>query len=185
MYGKAERITSDTPPKPINVYGASKWLAEERLKELEEQNFQVAIVRLPTVYGPGVRNGYGLLSKWAGKLPIIPTISKEKSMIYIENLSEFLRLLIDAKVGGIYFPQNSTQVSAMGMLEEIRRVRGKTTYKCSLLNPCIKLLIKMPGRCGKVVRKVFAGQTYEISMSDALGDYQLVDFAESIQRIEG
>ncbi len=182
--GQMQVITKDTKPAPANIYGKSKLLAEEKLKELSARQFQVAIIRLPMVYGPNTENGYRLLSRWAGKLPIIPTISAEKSMIYIENLCEFLRLLIDVEEGGLYFPQNATQVSVWRMLEEIRLVQGKKTYKCGILNPGIKLMAKMPGRCGKLARKVFVGQVYEESMSVAVGDYQLVDFPESIRRTE-
>lgn len=177
-------ITKDTKPAPVNSYGKSKLLAEERLQELSDEQFQVAIIRLPLVYGAGVKNGYELLGRWAGKLPIIPTIKAKKSMIYIENLCEFLRLLIDAEEGGTYFPQNAEGVGVMRMLEEIRLVQGKKTYKSGILNPGIKLLIKMPGRSGKLARKIFAGQAYEESMSVALENYQLVDFSESIRRTE-
>ena len=183
--GQPELITEDTKPAPVNIYGQSKLLAEEKLKELNDLQFHVGIVRLPTVYGPCAENGYKLLSRWAGKLPIIPTIPAEKSMIYIENLCEFLRLLIDAEEGGVYFPQNATRTGVARMLEEIRTVQGKKTYKWGILNPGIKILTKMPGRCGKFVRKIFAGQAYEESMSVILGDYQVVDFPESIRRTEG
>ena len=182
---KSSTITESTKLNPTSIYGKSKCQAEGRLKELEEETFQVAIVRLPFVYGPDCKNGYALLSRWAGKLPLIPTTSDEKSMIYIENLCEFLRLLIEAEVGGVYFPQNATTASTMRMLEEIRTVRGRSTYKCSLLNPVIRLLMRMPGRCGKVTRRIMAGQCYELSMSNALGNYQIVDLVESIQRTEG
>lgn len=183
--GQPEVITKDTKPAPANIYGKSKLLAEEKLKELNDLQFQVGIIRLPTVYGPYAENGYKLLSRWAGKLPLIPTIPAEKSMIYIENLCEFLRLLIEAEEGGVYFPQNATQTCVARILEEIRTVQGKKTYKCGIMDFGIKLLIRMPGRCGKLARKVFAGQAYEGSMSVALGDYQVVDFPESIRRTEG
>lgn len=183
--GKPAMITRDTIASPVNTYGKSKLIAEEKIKVLSDGQFQVAIIRLPLVYGPGTESGYKLLSRWSGKLPIIPTIPVKKSMIYIENLCEFLRLLIEAEEGGLYFPQNATVVSVMRMLEEMRKVQGKKTYKCGIFNPGIKLLAKMPGKCGKLIRKVFAGQAYEAGMSDALGDYQLVDFPESIQRTEG
>ena len=182
--GRPEKITKDTVPAPVNIYGKSKWMAEKKLQELSESQFQVGIVRLPFVYGPDVENGYKLLSKWAGKLPIIPTINAGKSMIYIENLCEFLRLLIDSEDGGIYFPQNATQVSTGRLLEEIRAVQGRKTFKWKILNPGVKLLVSVPGRCGKLARKVFAGQAYDADMSVVLGDYQLVDFPESIRRTE-
>ncbi len=183
--GQPEVITKETKPVPVSIYGKSKLVAEEKLQELSEPQFQVAIIRLPLVYGPNTKSGYKLLSRWAGKLPIIPTIKSKRSMIYIENLCEFLRLLIDAETGGIYFPQNSEQVSVMRLLEEIRLVQGKKTCKCGILNPGIKLLKNGPGRFGKLTRKIFAGQAYEESMSVAVGDYQLVDFPESIRRTEG
>ena len=182
--GKTECITKSTQPHPTNVYGKSKRQAEEKLSILADEAFKVAIIRLPFVYGAECNGGYRLLSRWAKVLPLISTISEEKSMIYIENLNEFLRLLIDAGEGGIYFPQNATRESVERMMEMIRITKDKKTYRCSLLNPMIKLLSGIPGKYGAFVRKVFGGLSYDLSMSDVLGDYRLVGFEESIRRTE-
>ena len=179
-----QAITGDMLPNPTNIYGKSKLEAENGLQELEGEGFQVAILRLPFVYGAGCKGGYLTLSRWASRLPVIPSITEPKSMLYIENLCEFLRILIENDEGGVFFPQNATRESVTRLLEEIRLVHGKKTLRCSLLNPIIKWMARMPGRCGAYTRKAFGGAYYDMQMSKIREQYQIVGFEESIRRTE-
>ena len=60
LWGEAmERpIREDDPPKPIELYGQSKWEAEKILKQYE-QNINITIIRCPTIMDAG---RLGLLS---------------------------------------------------------------------------------------------------------------------------
>src|SRR3972149_3840531 len=67
VYGEftnfGESWNEDTERKPIDPYGKSKLEGEKRIKELEDQNFAVSIIRTPIVYGPGVKaNMYNLMA---------------------------------------------------------------------------------------------------------------------------
>lgn len=103
---KAGIITDATVPNPKNHYGKSELEAEKLIMELVDETFKVAIVRPPIVYGKGCRGNYPRLARMALKLPFFPAVENQRIMIYIDNLSEFIRLLIEHGVGGLYYPQN-------------------------------------------------------------------------------
>ncbi|MFA6611757.1 MAG: NAD-dependent epimerase/dehydratase family protein [Bacilli bacterium] len=105
--GSKERIiTKDTMPKAKGYYGDSKLQADLKLQEMNTNDFKVAVVRPPMIFGPNCKGNFPRLAKLAKKLPIFPDFRNQRSMLYIDNLCEFIRLLIDSQKNGIYFPQN-------------------------------------------------------------------------------
>lgn len=182
--GEPLQITEQTVPAPTTLYGKSKLLAEQKISELSSDTYYVTIVRLPFVYGEGCKNSYSYLRKWACWFPLIPTISDEKSMIYIYNLCEFLRLIVENERAGVYCPQNMEKKSTAEILREIRKVLGKRTFACGLLNPLIKLGTVFPGKTGRMFRKAFGGMSFSDNMSNMVEGYSVVDFAESIRETE-
>jgi nucleoside-diphosphate-sugar epimerase len=109
-------IEKNTPLKPNSAYGKSKIEAEELINKLEDNSFTVATLRPPMVYGKGCRGNYPRLAKFALKTPIFPQIDNKRSMIYIDNLSEFVKQLIDNQSGGLFFPQNAEYVNTSEMV---------------------------------------------------------------------
>lgn len=87
--GKIKRINRDTEPQPANFYGDSKWQADKGVRELEDENFTVTVLRPPMIYGKGSKGNYPTLAKLAKKLPLFPDVNNERSMLYIDNLCEF------------------------------------------------------------------------------------------------
>lgn len=184
-YGKQKVIEEDTPPMPADIYGDSKWRGEMGIRRLKNENFHVAVLRLPMVYGKGSKGNYPLLAKAARWFPVFPKVQNERSMIYINNLCEFISLLILSGEGGIYFPQNSTYSSTSEMLREIAAVGGKKLPLWQVLKPVVVLGNKLPGRVGKLVRKVFGNSVYSQSLSTYKGlDYQLTELKQSIALTE-
>lgn len=185
-YGQKRMITRNTVPAPINFYGDSKWQADRKIRLLANDNFNVTIVRPPMIYGKGSKGNYPTLSKLAKKLPIIPKVQNERSMLYIDNLCEFLCQILFIGKGGIFIPQNDEYTKTNEMIKEIAAVSGKKVFETMLLTPCIIVGSKMPGKIGKLVNKAFGNMTYSQDMSVYPGmDYQVVGFRESIVRTEG
>ena len=104
--GKEVMINKDTPCRPNSFYGKSKLEAEGLLERLQNEDFKVAILRVPMIYGPNCPGNYEQLRRITDKTPIFPSINNNRSMIFIDNLSEFVRLLIDNQDNGLFFPQN-------------------------------------------------------------------------------
>ena len=113
-------ITRETVPNPKNNYGKSKYQAEIELQKLAGEDFIVSIVRPPMVYGKGCKGNFQTLSKWAKKLPIFPVIKNQRSIIYVDNLSFFVKQIIDgAESSEMYMPQNDEYVCTGDMVKKI------------------------------------------------------------------
>ena len=125
--GKRKVITKETVPAPAHAYGNSKLRAEKGLEQLKDDSFIVAILRPPMIYGKGCKGNYQLLARCARTLPVFPDISNQRSILYIENLCEIVRFIIDNGEEGVYHPQNKEQVSTTEIVCEIARVHGKRT----------------------------------------------------------
>ncbi len=189
--GEKKHITAATEAIPASFYGDSKLQAERKLRDLEgtaieNPGFRVAIVRPPMVYGKGSKGNFPLLVRLAEKMPIFPNICNERSMIYIGNLAEFLRLLVEGGQGGIYLPQNAEYVTTAEMVKAIGEVRGKKIRFIKALNPFVKLASKMPGKIGGLANKAFGSMTIDKDFGTDIPEnrivgYQIYDFETSIQ----
>ena len=84
-------ITKQTECHPINAYGKSKLMADEELRGMETDSFRVAILRPPMVYGKNCKGNYQQLRNFALKSPVFPKYFNNRSMVYIDNLYEFVR----------------------------------------------------------------------------------------------
>ena len=174
-------ITKDTVPNPTKLYGKSKLQAERELTKLISENFIVAILRPPTVYGKGCPGNYKKLSRLAKKLPVFPDIASQRSMIYISNLCEFVRYTIDNRYSGILFPQNKEYVSSTIMVRQIAEAHGKRIRLSKLLGRFALVCMKKSAR----LRTLFSSSVYDKSLS-GYGSYEYctIDFNDSIVETE-
>lgn len=179
VYGLENGVIDEkTPLKPNSHYGKSKLQAEKILGEMETEDFKLAIVRPPMVYGKDTKGNYPRLSGLAKKTPVFPKVDNKRSMIYIENLSEFIRLLIDDEARGIFLPQNSEYVNTSNMVGLIAKFHGKKIWFVKLFNPILRRL-----NIG-LVNKVFGDLVYEKKLSKYPKDYNKIGFETSIKKTE-
>jgi UDP-glucose 4-epimerase len=171
-------IDKNTPLKPNSAYGKSKIEAENLINKLQDDSFNVATLRPPMVYGKGCRGNYPRLAGLALKTPIFPKVDNKRSMIYIDNLSDFVKQLIDNRSGGLFFPQNAEYVNTSEMVGLIAEAHGKKIMMTKLFNPLLKLLNV------STVNKVFGDLMYDMSMSEYEFDYSVCGFEESIEKTE-
>ncbi|GEQ32273.1 putative UDP-sugar epimerase [Marinilactibacillus psychrotolerans] len=171
-------IDENTPLKPNSAYGKSKLEAEELINTLQNNSFTVATLRPPMVYGKGCKGNYPKLSRLALKVPIFPKIDNKRSMIYIDNLSEFVKQLIDNASNGLFFPQNAEYVNTSKMVKLIAKAHGKRITMTKLFNPLLRLLNV------STVNKVFGDLIYDMSVSEYESDYRVFGFKESIEKTE-
>ena len=177
-------VVNETTPLLSNsssFYGMSKLMAEEALTKLQEEGFSVAFVRPPSVYGKGCKGGYITgFKKIAQMLPVIPRAYENacQSFIYIDNLSECVRLIVENHLGGVFCPQDDEIPNANRLLEVICKGIGKTYRSSRLLGICLQLLSFIP-----LVKKAYGGIEYSRTLSDIAGlDYVVVSFEEGMRR---
>ena len=178
--GKVVMITKDTPLRPTDNYGISKAKAEESLQVLQDEHFKLAILRPPMIYGKGCKGNYQTMAKLARKLPVFPWVDNQRSMLYMENLAEFIRMLIDDEAEGIFCPQNNEYVNTSDMVSLIAHANGKGMILIRGFGWAIKLLRSITG----IVDKAFGSLCYDFELSRYDRDYCVKDFQESILETE-
>lgn len=178
---KHKKIVVDeyTPLTPTTSYGISKMKAEQDLRMLDT-TMKIAVIRPPMVYGPGAKGNYKSLSELAKKTPIFPRINNIRSMIYIDNLCEFVRLLIESGEDGLFLPQNKEYVNVSELVKQIAGCNGKQI----LLTPIFNWAVYLSGLVFNSINKVFGDFYYKKSIYFN-NMYQLVDSEASIEYTEG
>ena len=179
--GKIKMITKDTHPSPNNCYSDSKRQAEKGLKELESKEFKICVLRPPMIYGKGSLGNYPVLAKFAQKLPIFPKVNNTRSMLYIENLCAFVRLMIKNSESGIFWPQNKEYSNTTDLVQMIAEEHGKKIVTTGLFNWGLYILRLFTG----LVDKAFGSLAYDQKISEYKEEYCVVDLKGSIGRTEG
>lgn len=172
-------IDSNTVPNPSNFYGDSKLQAENGIKPLQTDDFNIAIIRPPMIYGRGSKGNYPRLARLAQKTPVFPDFHNERSMLHIDNLCEFIRSLIENNEAGTFFPQNSEYVRTSELVKIIAEVHGRRVRLTKLFNPFIRLFFKL-----SIINKVFGNQVYDKQASKYSFEYQIRNFRETIELTE-
>lgn len=180
---KPSVINKNTPlQKDENsMYGRSKLMAEEGLVLLQDESFSVSFVRPPSVYGKGCRGGYITgFTKIVKLLPVIPKAYTDarQSFVYIDNLSECVRLIVENRLTGVFCPQDDVIPNANELFKAIADGIGKRYVDSRFLGLCMQLVSWIP-----LVRKAYGGIEYARELSDIEGhNYVVVPFKEGMKR---
>lgn len=170
-------ITRETKEKPKSSYGKSKLDAELLIKNLEEDGFNVCIIRPPMVYGKGCKGNFPKLVKVCRKLFLFPNIRNKRSMICIDNLCWFLIFVISNNKRGYFFPQNNEYVNTCDMVTQILQLSDISVHTTSIFNfPIIILSLIFPK-----FQKIFGTLVYDFEMSFFELDYNYLTFKDSIR----
>lgn len=176
---KMEVLTAETKENPNGFYGDSKLQAELGIKPLEDENFKVCILRPCMIYGPNAKGNFPRLAKLACKTPIFPCWHNKRSMLYIDNLAEFVKQAVLRELSGTFYPQNRELADTVEIIRFFAKDVGHKVWITRLLNPFVWLgsFVLQP------INKMFATYYYVPEMSKMDFDYQLVSFEESLKRV--
>ena len=182
---KERIITFSTEPKPLNFYGDSKLQADKKLQEMVTDGFKVVVLRPPMIYGKGSKGNYPQLAKLASRLPVFPIVKNQRSMLHIDNLCQFVKLMIDNEETGVFFPQNGEYTNTSDMVQMIAEVKGHRIIMIPFVDLFVKVLEKVPGKIGELTTKAFGDSSYEMSMSEYKENYRVNSLRKSIILTEG
>ena len=182
---KKNIIDENTPEKPATFYGESKLNAEKLIAGLRSDAFTVSILRIPMVYGPGCKGNYVRLSKLSKKIFLFPKLDNQRSMIFVDNLTEFLRLLLINPSNGVFYPQNREYVNTSKLVYEIAKCNNKKVAFTGIFNPLIKLMSKGHGKIAGLINKLFGNYMIDGKLSAFYADYNICDFETSVKLSEG
>ena len=113
-------------------------------------------------------------------LPLFPMVENSRSMLYIDNLSRLVRLLIDDRASGIFWPQNSTYTNTSRMVQQIAAAHGKKMPLVKGFTWALRLLSHLT----PLVNKAFGNLSYDQKMSQYKDDYQHRSLEDSIRETE-
>jgi nucleoside-diphosphate-sugar epimerase len=169
--------TSKSPCRPRTVYGRAKLEAEQRLLPLAGGAFDVVVLRLPTVYGPGER--YNVLT-WAravdrGIFRIIGGGHNIMPLCTTENAARCAEGAADGKLGsGVYLVADAERYSvlrihrallaALGRSEPLLRIPRAAAWTAGLANETVCALAPtLPKILSRArVRTLTADQPFDI-----------------------
>ncbi|MDR2202250.1 MAG: NAD-dependent epimerase/dehydratase family protein [Clostridiales bacterium] len=176
-YGNAN-ITEKTPFKPKGYYGHSKLKADTELQAMQSPGFNVAVLRPPMIFGKDCKGNFTRLKSLAARVPIFPKIKNRRSMLHIDNLAEFVKLVIDNGSSGVFFPQNPDYFCTSDLVKSLAAASGKKLRLTPLFNWAVWLLYPfMPP-----LRKLFGSLTYDPALSaDFQNAYQVKTNAASVE----
>lgn len=178
---RTEVLTADTEPSPNGFYGDSKLQAENGLKALRAKGGQMkmCILRPCMIYGPNAKGNFLRLAKLGSKVPVFPAWHNKRSMLYIDNLAEFVMQAIVRELEGTFYPQNRELADTVEIIRFFAKEAGHEVWITRLLNPFVWLgsFVLQP------INKMFATYYYDPKMSQMEFDYQLVSFEESLKRV--
>ncbi len=153
--GQDRAYTENDMPDPKDAYGITKHEAEEALRRIAaETGLEVVILRLPLVYGPGVKANFKRLIR-AACLPLpLGSIKNSRSFIYLENLLDVIMLCVQhpRAAGETFFVSDGEDVATPDLVRMIARARGRRALLFPVPVGALVALGKMVGREAAVHR---------------------------------
>lgn len=176
---KPNVINPKTVPNPNGFYGDSKLQAEIGLKNMETKDFKVAILRPPMIYGPNCKGNFLRLAKLGTVTPIFPSFHNKRSMLFIDNLCEFVKQVIWKELGGTFYPQNAELADTVFIVEYFAKKSNHKIHIWKWLN----VFVYLGSPFIRSLNKMFADSYYVPEMSKYDFDYQLVSLEDSFKDI--
>jgi len=136
--GEDGHFDQSTICAPQDDYGRSKLAAELKIIEVSEQSgMEFVILRLPLIYGPGVKANFRKLMQMVRlcTLKHIPLpfkgIKNARSMMGLGNLVDCISRCIDHPRAArkIYLPSDGSPISTPELIQKIGRVLGISNQK--------------------------------------------------------
>ena len=150
-------FTEGDPPDPQDPYAVSKWEAEETLRSVAAKTgLEVAIVRPPLVYGPGVRANFLRLMRLVERgVPLpLPDTKNRRSLIGVENLADFLAQCVShpEAANETFMVSDGEDVSTRELIARLARALGRSARFLPVPEFAVRLGARLAGKEAAVNR---------------------------------
>lgn len=151
LAGPDRPFTERDVPRPHSHYALSKWEAEEELRAVSSRTgMEVAILRPPLVYGPGVKANFLRLMRLVSRgLPLpFGSVDNRRSLLGADNLADAITVCLDhaGAAGETFLLGDGESISTPGLIRNLARALGRP----------VRLLPCPPGLLGAAARAVGA-----------------------------
>ena len=153
----------DTPyretdaPAPEDAYSISKWEAEQGLQQIaRETGLEVAVLRPPLVYGPGVKANFLRLMQMVQQGWPLPlgAVRNRRSLLYSGNFVDAIRVCVEhpEAAGQTFLLADGEPVSTPALLRALGDALHRSTYLLPVPVSVLRLVGWVTGTSGGVSR---------------------------------
>ncbi|SJL83529.1 UDP-glucose 4-epimerase family protein [Vibrio palustris] len=169
-------FTAEFPPIPLDPYGASKYHAEQGLREIaQETGMEVVIIRPPLVYGPEVKANFLSMIQWIDKgIPLpLGRIKNQRSMVFIDNLVSLITTAAEhpEAVNQTFLVSDNDDVSTTELLRLIASSLGKRSRLLPVPSHLLVMLLRMLGK-GDIAEKLTANLQVDLQHTQRILNWQ-------------
>jgi UDP-glucose 4-epimerase len=156
-------FTEGDPPDPQDPYAVSKSQAEEALRSVAAKTgLEIAIVRPPMVYGPGVRANFLRLMRLVDRgVPLpLPDTENRRSLIGVENLADFLVRCAShpGAANETFMVSDGEDVSTRELIARLARALGRSARFLPVPEVLVRRVARLVGK-EAVLRGLFGSLT--------------------------
>jgi nucleoside-diphosphate-sugar epimerase len=135
-------------PRPVSAYGKSKLEAEALVNEARECfGLATTVLRLPLVYGAGVRGNLGEMIEAIGsrRFPPIAECGNKRSMVHVEDVVAAAVLAAESDVasGRLYYLTDGRDYSTRELYDLIRSAIGQPPARWSIPVAALRVMAKL------------------------------------------
>jgi nucleoside-diphosphate-sugar epimerase len=148
---KSKSFNINDTPNPIGNYQISKWEAEQALIEVSNKTgLETVIIRVPLVYGEGVKGNFlKLLDLIYREIPFpFASIDNLRSLISLENLVDLIIRCIDNPNVSrkTLLVSDSEEISTPDLLKKLSKFMKKSSRVFSMPILILKLMSSLVGK---------------------------------------
>lgn len=150
-------FTESDPPCPEDTYGRSKAEAEAVLRRVgAETGMEVTIIRLPLVYGPGVKGSFHQLMGLASSGIPFPfgSIQNRRSFLYLGNLISFVRCALHHPnaANETFLISDGEDLSTAELIRRLSAAMGRRPWLVPVPAAALRIAGRVTGRTAQVER---------------------------------
>ena len=181
----------DDTPNPSDPYGISKHEAEQGLLHFSrESEMEVVIIRLPLVYGLGVKGNFASMVKWVKKgIPLpLGAVTNHRSLLSLENLISFIDLCVDRErsplaANEIFILSDGVDLSTTELLQMVAKAYGVSSRLIPVPVSWMKFIARLLGR-STVADRIFGDLRVDSSKAqNMLGWQPVVTMWEQLEKM--
>ena len=159
-------FTETDDPAPEDAYGRSKLAAETALRKIAANSpMSITTLRVPLVYGPGVRANFAALLRVCNlplPLPLGGIASNRRSLLYVGNLTHAIERVLDTggtsmtdQIGPgaeIFFLSDGEDMSTADLVRRLRRCLNRRFPGIAIPAGVIRTLAHIAGKASAADR---------------------------------
>lgn len=157
--GGKECLSEAAPALPATAYGQAKLEAERLVLASHGCGMHVCVLRLPLVYGPGVKGNLLQMIEAIhnGRFPPVPEVKNRRSMVHVNDVVQALRLATELPRanGEVYLVTDGQTYSTREMYVLISLALGKVLPKWNVPIGALRLVATMGDIIGWTRRRPF------------------------------